>query len=91
MLLRDTHSRQQRTGQLSVLGAWLLGREQLREPALELVELGAFVLPEAEEPTRIGADDRQQPLLAVACWPKGRGRVPNQSGSAPTSSRWEDR
>ena len=41
------------------------GRQKFREPALEVVELGAVVLAEAEEPTGIGADDGQQHLLAV--------------------------
>ena len=63
LLLRDPHRRQHRTSQLNALGTGLLGREQLGEPALEIVQLGAVVLAEAEEPASIGADDGQQPLL----------------------------
>jgi hypothetical protein len=38
----------------------MVWRKQVREPALEIVELeGAVILTEAEEPTGNGADDRQ--------------------------------
>ena len=54
----------------------------MREPALEFVQMGAFVLAEAEEPTDIGADKRQQPLDAV---------LDRLAGSAarPRAGRWQ--
>ena len=64
-LLGDAHCRQHRTGQFNALGTGPLGRKQLRESAFEVFELGAVMFAEAEEPAGIGADNRQQALLAV--------------------------
>jgi len=64
-VLGDAHRRQQHTGHLPALGIGPLGRRHVGEPALELVELRADVLAEAEEPTGIDADDGQQQLRGL--------------------------
>jgi hypothetical protein len=63
--LSDSHGRQHCFCQFLVFGCRLRGRDDLRKPALVVVELGAVVLAEAEEAAGIRSNNRKQLLLLL--------------------------